>query len=242
MQVTVSISECAHLHGGTILRHDFPDEYSDLVEVLTTIQLPLRSADDFTTDTRPLRPKRQQRKFNGKKLPALMPVDLPELNKALDKALSGKGWTSQPVVASQGFDTEASALGLKGDFVKNKVFVEVEFGNIASFFRDLFKFQIANRAGVGDVAVLVTAMDRMARFHDQGVTTFETVERLLPYMAIGIQMPIWVVGLEPADWTPIKIRYKEMQSICFDNDVECHAFDIVFGQEVVVQVEGESHP
>ena len=52
--------------------------------------------------------------------------------------------------------------GLLGDFAKGGIFVEVEFGNMASAFRDLFKFQIASRSGAGRLGVLVVASDRVA--------------------------------------------------------------------------------
>ena len=85
-------------------------------------------------------------------------------------------------------------LGLKGDFVRNGVFIEVEFGNVASMHRDFFKFQIANRSGAGAVGVLVVATDRFSRFFDSGVATFEIAERNRPFLAIGIQMPLWING------------------------------------------------
>lgn len=228
MEPTLIAAEASHLHGGTILRHDFTDEYIDLREVLAAVDIPLRSGAEFSTDTRPLKPKRQLKSIGGRKLPALMPADLPALNSALDTSLKARGWDSQPIATDKTMTETAAVLGLKGDFVKNKVFVEVEFGNIASLHRDLFKFQIANRAGVGDVGVLVTAMDRLARFHDQGITTYEAAVRLLPYLAVGIQMPIWIIGIEPADWSPLKSRYEEMLALCQDHGVSCHPFEGVY--------------
>lgn len=235
----MNIQGCSHLHGGTILEHDFPGEHIDLLDVLSEIDVPLRAADEFTTNTRPLRPKRQARTFLGVRKPALMPADLPTLNGELDHALDAKGWDSQPIASTSAMGGEAELLGLKGDFVKNKVFVEVEFGNVASLFRDLFKFQIANRSGLGDVGVLIVATDRLARFHDQGVATYEAAQRLLPYLAIGIQMPIWIVGIEPTEWSGLRARYEEMWQRCADNGVDCHRFDAVYGVPETIADEPE---
>lgn len=221
----------SHMHGETILKNDFPDEYDSLRSALVEVDLPLRPSEPFTSTGRPLKPKRQARTIGGRRRPALFPADLPELNKVIERALNEDGWTSQPIAAGGINPADATLLGLRGDFVRRSVFVEVEFGNVASLHRDLFKFHIASRAGVGDVGILVTATDKLARFHDQGVTTFEGAMRVRPYMSIGIQMPIWIIGIEPEDWTPLKERYEEMHAVCDANGVQCHAFPTVFGIE-----------
>ena len=149
------------------------------------------------------------------------------MNAELDELLRPQGWLRQPFAAVEvdgRLDTS-----LRGDFAKNRVFVEVEFGNSAAMYRDLFKFQIASRSRVGDVAVLIVATDKLARFFDQGITTFEQVETLLPYMAIGIQMPVWIVGLEPESFQEVKSRYSEMFDVAAANGLECHTFEDVMG-------------
>ena len=110
----------------------------------------------------------------------------------------------------------------------------MEFGNVASMFRDLFKFQIANRARTGDVGILVTATERLAKFFDSGVSSLEAAQRLLPFMAIGIQMPIWIIGIEPTDFSEIGERYEEMASLCRENGIDCHSFDTAFGARIAV--------
>ena len=102
---------------------------------------------------------------------------------------------------------------------------------MASAFRDLFKFQIASRSGAGRLGVLVVASDKVARFFDQGVATYEQVVRLLPYMGIGLQLPTVVVGLDLNDWTPIRARYEEMRAVAEANGLDCHPFEAVFGVE-----------
>ena len=63
---------------------------------------------------------------------------------------------------------------LRGDFEKNGVFVEVEFGNVASLYRDLFKFHIAGTSGAAEVGIIVVATAQLAAFFDQGQATWET--------------------------------------------------------------------
>lgn len=229
----VRILSDSHLHGEVIVEHAFPEEHHSLVEVLSEARIPLRPADEFTRTGRPLKPKRHLRTIGGAKRPFLLPVDQAEMNRALDRALRSKDWDPQPIAAG-GLAGSEAPLGLRGDFVRNRVFVEVEFGNTASIFRDLFKFQVANRSAAGDVAVLIVATERFARFFDSGVATFETLQRLLPYLALGIQMPIWIVGIEPADFGAIGERYEEMRRLCEENGVQCHPWDLAFGAELPV--------
>jgi hypothetical protein len=152
------------------------------------------------------------------------------MNRGLDTALRRLGWTSQPVAAGN-LVAGSIPSGLLGDFSKRGVFVEVEFGNMASAFRDLFKFQIASRSGAGDLGVLVVATDRVGRFFDQGVATFEQVVRLLPFMGIGLQLPTVVVGLGIQDWTGVQHRYREMEAVLHAHGLESHPFEAVLGSE-----------
>ncbi len=223
----------SHLHGEVIVEHAFPQEHGSILEVLGAAAIPLRPADEFTRSGRPLKPKRHSRAIGGVRRPFLLPVDQAQLNAGLDAAFRPQGWQPQPIAAGAmiGGDTP---LGLRGDFVRNRVFIEVEFGNAASIFRDLFKFQVANRSGAGDVAVLVVATERFARFFDSGVATFETVKRILPYLRVGIQMPIWIVGVEPTDFGGIGERYEEMWQLCRENGLECHRWEVAFGADTPI--------
>jgi hypothetical protein len=229
------------LHAGTILEHAFGDEFRDLVEVLGAIEPPLRESGPFTDTGRPKKPKRQRVPITGQHKYLLMPVDHPTLNLQLATELRMRGWNTQPI-ATTGLTVPDTIgpLSLKGDFVKNTVFVEVEFGNVASMFRDFFKFQIANRSRAGNVAVLVTGTRQMMKFADQGQATYETAARLVPYLSIGIQMPIWIVGIEPDDWNPIKTRYEEMRDVASANGVDCYDFETAHGAEIEVEVPPES--
>lgn len=227
----------SHQHGEVILENAFPDEYDSLIATLGGLSIPLRPVGSFTASGRPLSPKRHMRSLGGKRLPFILPVDQAALNQELDRSFRDAGWTTQPVAsgAMAGADTP---LGLKGDFHRNGVFVEVEFGNIASMHRDFFKFQIANRAGTGHVAVLIAATERLARFFDSGVATFEAAKRHLPYLAIGIQMPICFLGFEPNSFDEIGGRYEELRELCELNGLECHPFATALGAEVMDPLTG----
>jgi len=161
----------------------------------------------------------------------MLPIDQSALNVEIDKRLSALGWQSQPY-ALQAVTGAKLPTFLQGDFSKESVFVEVEFGNQASLFRDLFKFQIAGQTSAGDVGILVLATNQVARFFDSGVATFEQALRLMPYMRIGLSLPTAVVGLDlsPQDWDRVERRYAEMQAVAEANGVSCRGFGDVRGQ------------
>ncbi len=108
--------------------------------------------------------------------------------------------------------------------------------------RDFFKFQIANRASAGEVGVLVCATERLAKFFDSCVMTFEAAKRHIPYLAIGIQMPILFIGIEPVDFDGVGARYEQMRAFCEENGLLCHAFEAAFGAVVDVSVPSADAP
>ncbi len=227
----MKITSESHLFGETIAEHGFPSEYDELLDVLGGITVPLREAEPFTERGRPATPKRQVKRITGRRAFALFPVDQAALNRHLEDRLRQIGWTAEPVAAGQPLGTPAD-LSLRGDFAKKGVFVEVEFGNSASLFRDLFKFQVASRSGMGEVGILIVATAQLAKFFDSGVATYEQAIGLIPYMRIGIQMPVWVIGLEPESWDPVKARYELMLRVALEHGLSCHSFDAVWGATV----------
>ena len=224
----VLIRTASHLYAQTIAEGDFRGDWEELSDVLGTIDPPLRAAAPFTACGRPPTPKRQFRIIGGRRRLAMFPIDQAAFNGLIDRRLRDLGSDRQPVARG---DMVVGPIpsGLLGDFAKGGIFVEVEFGNMASAFRDLFKFQIASRSGAGRMGVLVVASDKVARFFDQGVATFEQVTRLLPYMGIGLQLPTVVVGLDLNDWAAVRARYEEMRAVAEENGLDCHTFDDVFG-------------
>jgi hypothetical protein len=217
-----------HLFGKTILREHFSKEFDSLESALISTPLPLRKASPFTKTGRPTTPKRQSRKFKGTWKEMLLPANLPALNEVLDAKLRSEGWGRQPYAGDPLL--KATKDRSRGDFFRNEVFVEVEFGNTASVFRDIFKFQVAARDRVGSVGVLVVPRAKLARFHDSGITTFEKVKGLLPLMRVSIQMPICIMGIMPDDWDVLRNRYDTMYKTAMRNKIKCHPYDDVLGR------------
>jgi hypothetical protein len=218
-----------HQFADTVLLHDFPFEFKELKEALSGTDIPLNSSSPFTTSS-PKVPKRQRKQKNGKKFFQMFPVNQSEWNKNLRNSLKNFDWHPEPI-ADGSIAGKKAKSGLKGDFVKNGVFVEVEFGNIASAYRDLFKFLVSHDNGQARVGVLVTATRRLASLMDQGVADFESVQKnIFPYLRIT-PMPILFIGLDyqDSDEHILRHKYDEMYSVATSNGVQCHPSEVFFG-------------
>ena len=108
-------------------------------------------------------------------------------NKELEEAFRRKGWIIKPKIISE------SESKLEADFKKGKIQVEVQFGNMARWYTDVFKFLLSYAADDIEVGVLVVSMHDKANKIDENVVYFERVIRELPHAKMGITIPIWVL-------------------------------------------------
>jgi len=107
------------------------------------------------------------------------------------------GWEKDPLVEPD------LGKGIEGDFSKKldnglKVFVEVEFGNVASIFRDLFKFIYMKVIGTYDVGILIvpSETDDFSR-EIEGIYSFQGVKEILENSKGSISVPVLLLGIEP---------------------------------------------
>ena len=138
-------------------------------------------------------PKRRNRKDKrtGKVKTMVFLTDQQALNTLLNLEFERLGWECQPPV------TEDKKTGIKADYKKARIQVEVQFGNMARWYTDVFKFQVSYSLGLIDVGVLVVPMQAFANTIDENVAHYERVVRELPYAKMSITLPIWVLGIEP---------------------------------------------
>jgi hypothetical protein len=110
------------------------------------------------------------------------------------------GWTLEPYVTpAHEIDT------LRGDFRKtfeipNKANlttqIEVEMGNIASSYRNYFKFQLSFSHSLTDICILILPDIAMSVRIDSGIASFEKTVREIPSAKLSITVPILVIGLQ----------------------------------------------
>ena len=105
------------------------------------------------------------------------------------------GWIREPVLHPK--------PELKGDFLKNDVFVEIQFGNSATVFRDYYKFHMGLAKKLLSLAVLILPTNQYTFFPDRergSVSNMATFEYALEHFeALTIPVPILLIGLLPAN-------------------------------------------
>lgn len=126
-----------------------------------------------------------------------------------------KGWEPEPMVTPSEFDDS-----LRGDFRKQftkmdllnasaydiSLQIEVEMGNIASSYRNYFKFQLSYAHKLADIAVLILPCDELSRRIDSGVASFEKTVREIPSADLSITVPILVIGLDDTNVEAVDIE------------------------------------
>jgi hypothetical protein len=120
--------------------------------------------------------------------------------------LSSKGWNREQRVVKE--------LGLKCDFEKNGIWVEVEFGNARSYYQDYVKFMLAKKYHDAKLGLLLCpttsfasllcelgrqrARENVVRERPpvySGMMSYEKAARELPFLGFMFEMPIVVAGV-----------------------------------------------
>ena len=103
------------------------------------------------------------------------------------------GWDPQPVLLHD--------PKLKGDFIKNQVFVEIQFGNSATLFRDYYKFHMGLVKKLLSLAVLITPTNPSLFFPKRNKNSIGNMANydyaLKHFMELTIPVPILLIGLLP---------------------------------------------
>lgn len=165
----------SYRHAEAILDHVFIKEKHEIQDILRLV--------GFVRLPKPKVRERKGRVVATKSLSA----DL--TNKRLTEAFRGKGWQVLPKIIS-GSESE-----LKADAKSGKVQVEVQFGNMARWYTDVFKFLLSYSADDIEIGVLVVPMKATADKIDENIAYYERVLRELPHAKMGITIPIWVIGV-----------------------------------------------
>ena len=109
------------------------------------------------------------------------------------------GWKYHPLA------TSIISSGLAADFSKKfsdlTIQTEVQFGNMARWYSDIFKFQAAYSQSLIQVGLCIVPKASLAKRIDSNVVNFERVVRELPAAELSITLPILVLGIEADDDT-----------------------------------------
>ena len=118
-------------------------------------------------------------------------VDQEAMNKWLDVEFKKAGWQYHPRIIE--------GTKLEGDYRKDRIQLEVQFGNMARWTYDVLKFQICYSQDLIDVGVLVVPTRAFAALIGENIVQWERVCRELPHAKLSITLPIMVVGLDPTE-------------------------------------------
>lgn len=129
-----------------------------------------------------------------------------DYNKRINEGLTNQGWNSEQRVVQE--------LGLKCDFEKNGIWVEVEFGNARSYYQDYVKFMLARKYRNARLGMLLCpttsfasllcelgrqrARENVVRERPpvySGMMSYEKAARELPFLGFMFEMPIVVAGV-----------------------------------------------
>ena len=113
-------------------------------------------------------------------------------NKAFELQFSNYNWSRQPMLIDN--------PRLIGDFQKNDVFVEIQFGNSATLYRDYYKFHYGLTHGLLSLAVLIVPTKPVEFFPTRSRSVSNMADFDLAYRhfkLLPIPVPILLVGLLP---------------------------------------------
>lgn len=110
------------------------------------------------------------------------------------------GWEYNPLATN--IEESRLRADFRKDFGELTMQVEVQFGNMARWYSDVFKFQTAYSQGLTQVGLSVVPMRDLALRIDSNVAHFERAVREIPSAELSITLPILLVGLSPDESTP----------------------------------------
>lgn len=171
MQVTDAYS---YRHAEAILDKEYPAERNEIVTVVSAVEWQRKE------------PATKRRRGNRT---IILTVDQGRTNQRFAEEFRVRGWEAYPRIISH------SESDLQADFRKGKIQVEVQFGNMARWYTDVFKFLLSYAADAIEVGVLIVPVRDVARQMDENVVNFERIVRELPHAKMAITIPIWVIGL-----------------------------------------------
>ena len=167
--------EITYLHCGDRLLRSLKHEIGEVLSVVDGIEW----QPVFKTDRRGKTPLEHQKAYNER-----FKIEFQLL-----------GWTTEPRLSDK--------PALIGDFGKNLVYGEVQFGNSSYLYRDFYKFQYGHQNGKLSLGVLITPVKPKEFFPERqsmdSVSNMAEYDLALRYFTVlPISVPSMVIGLKAA--------------------------------------------
>jgi hypothetical protein len=129
------IDEYPYRFADAVLKHsdEFKTSYKEIVAILQNADTPLLDPSKILKEGGVKQRGRKKRKGDDKKRFFLLPVDQISLNLNLDSEFKNYAWDIQPKVVPEELKW-GPKTGLKADYKKGRLQVEVQFGNMARWY------------------------------------------------------------------------------------------------------------
>lgn len=120
------------------------------------------------------------------------------------------GWETEPLATPDNHedalrsDFRKSFAGKNGEIIT--IQIEAEFGNVASSYRNYFKFQLSFAYALADICVLIVPSQHLSTRIDSGVANFEKVCREMPSAKLSVTVPVLVIGLFDEGVNPWNVK------------------------------------
>jgi hypothetical protein len=165
----------SYRHAEAIMKHEYPNGMAEIRDIIRAVEW-----------QRLPEPKERRRK--GRTVAVLL-INQNTTNEKFEQEFGARGWERHPLIVS------SAESRLLADFKKENIQVEVQFGNMARWYTDIFKFLLSYAADDIEIGVLVVPMQRVAKLIDENVAYFERVLRELPHAKMAVTIPVWLVGV-----------------------------------------------
>ena len=123
------------------------------------------------------------------------------MNHWLDYQLCVKrDWDWHPLIIEADPDDASHTSRLRSDFRKDRIEVEVQFGNVARYAYDVYKMAISMALGQADVGIQVVCTKKFAEITGGNIAYYERAVRELEKSRLTLIVPLVVIGIEPERW------------------------------------------
>lgn len=141
------------------------------------------------------------RAAHAKKTSAKHVIAPAAMNHWLDNELCVKrDWDWHPLIIDADPDDAARRSQLRSDFRKDRIEVEVQFGNVARYAYDVYKMAISMAMEQADVGIQVVCTKRFAGITGGNIAYYERAVRELERSRLTLIVPLVVIGIEPERW------------------------------------------
>jgi hypothetical protein len=124
------------------------------------------------------------------------------LNNTFEPLFTNKGWIKQEtsLLKTESSRKQSGQKTIDYRNIAEKIDLEIEFGNVASFYRDIFKFNISKTAGYIEVGIIVLGNKMISNTVGENVASYERFKDELSISwkhGANADCPILLYGLIP---------------------------------------------